>query len=110
VTLWRLLAPWGALALAALYGLPGRAHGDAAWIMENPGFVTKSGIHCCGPSDCRRMTEEEVARVRHLKGGFEVDGVFFAEEERGLYRSYDGDWWWCVMVTPKCLFPPPEGT
>ena len=100
-----------ALAMSALVLVVGaRAHEGYEWIMNGP-YYAKSGVHCCG-SDCRRLTTEEIASVRHVGDRWVFAGAEFREEERGLYRSEDGDWWMCggTGVPPRCLFPPGEGT
>ena len=91
------------------------AHGDAAWIMANPRYVDREGVHCCGPSDCRR---EHAAKVRETPAGIEIvtgagDVVLMprALVGQGLYPSVDDDWWVCVRSgVVRCVFKPTDGT
>ena len=57
----------GAVAFACLlFAAPpqmARAHGDAAWIMQDPGYRTANGSHCCGPTDCERVPDGEVVEM-----------------------------------------------
>jgi len=88
------------------------AHGDAAWIMANPRYVDRDGIHCCGPSDCRR---EHAAKFRETPAGIEiVTGAVVlmprALVGQGLYPSIDGGWWVCVRGgVVRCVFKPSTG-
>lgn len=95
------------------YVTNGRAHGDAAWIMDGH-YVDKDGAHCCGPTDCKveeaRFFREAPDGIHVLtKGGEEVlmprDLV-----GRGLYPSIDERWWICVRDGKvKCVFKPTTG-
>lgn len=38
----------------------------AAWIMANVRYVDRDGVHCCGPSDCRR---EHATKFRETPAG-----------------------------------------
>ena len=90
------------------------AHGDAAWIMANPRYVDRDGVHCCGPSDCRR---EHATKFRETPAGIEIvtgagDVVLMprALVGRGLYPSTDDDWWICVRGgVVRCVFKPSTG-
>lgn len=97
------------------------AHGDAEWIMNNIGlksgsYVDASGVHCCGPSDCHRMTPEEVALISESDTHVTVGKYSFPKDgsRSGLYMSIDGDWWWCRRPTGEsvptvlCVFKPGE--
>lgn len=81
--------------LAAMSAGAALAHGDAAWIMANPRYVDRDGVHCCGPSDCRR---EQATKFRETPAGIEVvtgagDIVLMprALVGQGLYPSIDDD-------------------
>ena len=80
------------------------AHGDAAWIMAEPRYVDRDGVHCCGPSDCRR---EHAAKFRETPAGVEIvtgagDIVLMprALVGQGLYPSIDDDWC-CLLYTSR---------
>jgi hypothetical protein len=98
--------------LARCHAVPAFAHGDAAWIQATPAMSRSTGsTHCCGPTDCRRMTEDEALEVKPIPGGWRFRGVDFLEERAGLYRSEDNDLWFCEFGGgPKCLFVRPEGS
>ena len=81
--------------LAAWQCTAALAHGDAAWIMANPRYVDRDGVHCCGPSDCRR---EHATKFRETPAGIEIvtgagDVVLMprALVGQGLYPSIDDD-------------------
>ena len=90
------------------------AHGDAAWIMANPRYVDRDGVHCCGPSDCRR---EHATKFRETPPGIEIvtgagDVVLMprALVGQGLYPSIDDDWWVCIRGgVVRCVFKPSTG-
>jgi len=90
------------------------AHGDAAWIMAEPRYVDRDGVHCCGPSDCRR---EHAAKFRETPAGIEIvtgaGDVFLMPRHlvgQGLYPSIDDDWWVCVRGgVVRCVFKPTSG-
>lgn len=94
--------------------LDARAHDDAAWIMDNPGYVDDAGVHCCGPSDCRR---ESAAKFREAPEGVYV-AIGAGDETlmprrlvgHGLYASTDDDWWMCIRAgVIRCVFKPTTG-
>lgn len=101
-------------ALAALSASAALAHGDAAWIMENPRYVDRDGVHCCGPSDCRR---EHATKFRETPAGIEIvtgdgDVVLMprALVGQGLYPSIDDHWWVCIRGgVVRCVFKPSTG-
>lgn len=101
-------------ALAALSVSAALAHGDASWIMANPRYVDRDGVHCCGPSDCRR---EHATKFRESPAGIEIvtgagDVVLMprALVGQGLYPSIDDDWWVCVRGgVVRCVFKPSTG-
>lgn len=101
-----------AMLLAAT--VAARPHGDATWIMENARYVDRDGVHCCGPSDCRR---EHASKFREGSDGIHVttgagDNVLMPRAliGAGLYPSIDDDWWICVRGgTIRCVFKPTTG-
>lgn len=102
------------LVMAALSAGAAMAHGDASWIMAEPRYVDRDGVHCCGPSDCRR---EHAAKFRETPAGVEIvtgagDVVLMprALVGQGLYPSIDDDWWVCVRGgVVRCVFKPTTG-
>ena len=90
------------------------AHGDAAWIMADPRYVDRDGVHCCGPSDCRR---EQAMKFRETPAGIEIvtgagDVVLMPRHlvGQGLYPSIDDDWWICIRGgVVRCAFKPSTG-
>lgn len=100
--------------LAAWQCTTAMAHGDAAWIMANPRYVDRDGVHCCGPSDCRR---EHATKFRETPAGIEIvtgagDVVLMprALVGQGLYPSIDQDWWVCIRGgVVRCVFKPTTG-
>lgn len=101
-------------ALAFTAACAAWAHGDAVWIMANPRYVDRDGVHCCGPSDCRR---EHATKFRETPAGIEIvtgagDVVLMprALVGQGLYPSIDDGWWVCVRGgVVRCVFKPSTG-
>ena len=99
------------LLAAMAAGAAALAHGDAAWIMAEPRYVDRAGVHCCGPADCRR---EHAAKFRETQAGIEIvtgagDVVLMprALVGQGLYPSIDDDWWVCIRAgVVRCVFKP----
>lgn len=81
-------------------------HGDAEWIMRDPRHKDISGVHCCGPSDCKKIDRSEVVATPE---GYRVHGALFGYDHPALYQSIDADYWLCEREVPKCLFTP-EGS
>lgn len=99
------------LFVAVLVPTLALAHGDAEWIMREPGYVAANGTHCCGPKDCRRAEPGEVIETapgvwRAGKTGEPM--AMFREGERGTYVSRDWQPWICqferMQLPPRCLF------
>jgi len=103
-----------AFVLSTMWAAAVLAHGDAAWIMANPRYVDRDGVHCCGPADCRR---EHAAKFRETPAGVEIvtgagDVVLMPRHlvGQGLYPSIDQDWWVCVRGgVVRCVFKPTTG-
>jgi hypothetical protein len=82
-----------------------RAHGDAAWIMENPSYVTGTGSHCCGPNDCERVPNGAVVEKAPGKWLVKPTGQTFHQSDKGVYPSKRGSFWWCRRgAQVVCLF------
>lgn len=86
----RLLLPF--LLLAATGA---SAHGDAAWIMADPAYVTGAGSHCCGPTDCQRAPAGAVVEEGPGVWLVPATGQRFRQGEKGVYPSREGGFWWC---------------
>ncbi|WP_162914945.1 hypothetical protein [Desertibaculum subflavum] len=92
------------LVLAAATGRA-FAHGDAAWIMEEPRYVTGAGSHCCGPTDCERVPDGEVVEVRPGEWLVRSTHQVFRQDQKGVYPSKQGSFWWCRRgARVVCLF------
>jgi len=97
--------------LAAMSAGVALAHGDAGWIMAEPRYVDRAGVHCCGPADCRR---EHATKFRETPAGIEIvtgagDVVLMPRSlvGQGLYPSIDDDWWVCIRgEIVRCVFKP----
>lgn len=97
--------------LAAMSAGVALAHGDAGWIMAEPRYVDRAGVHCCGPADCRR---EHATKLRETPAGIEIvtgagDVVLMPRSlvGQGLYPSIDDDWWVCIRgEIVRCVFKP----
>lgn len=99
-----------AVAGVILYARGALAHGEAAWIQHEPGYIAASGSHCCGEHDCRRMPADMRARLKPITRGWSLDGRQFAYGTRGMYASVDADWWVCIWGGEvKCIFEPQMG-
>lgn len=88
--------------------LDGRAHGDAEWIMRDPGYTDRSGIHCCGPSDCSVVPDGEISETQET---ISHKGDAISKRERGSYWSIDNRYWVCRRFDGvKCIFRPQPGS
>ena len=84
---------------------PARAHGEAAWIMEEPSYVTGAGAHCCGPTDCGRVPDGEVVETAPGEWLVRSTHQVFKQDQKGVYPSKQGAFWWCRRgVRVVCLF------
>ena len=95
--------------LATLLPLAALAHGDAAWIMQEPHFKDRAGLHCCGPADCSAVPAGTVVRV--IDGWRVVaTGRVFRDGDPDLYDSIDHRIWLCHRSAhDRCLFVPVSG-
>jgi hypothetical protein len=92
------------LMLAAAMGQP-RAHGEAAWIMEDPSYVTGAGAHCCGPNDCERAPDGAVLETAPGEWLVQSTHQVFKQDQKGVYPSKKGAFWWCRRGSRVvCLF------
>ena len=109
-----VIAALVAVIVASLLPAPARAHGEARWIADNPRYLDRDNMHCCGVADCRR---EHAAKFREAPEGVYVAtgaGDEFLMPRRlvgaGLYPSIDGDWWICIRAgSVRCVFKPATG-
>lgn len=83
------------------------AHGDAAWIMNDPKLS-----YCCGVNDCERAPKGAVV---WSKEGWVIvaTGQVFPEFGPDTHMSIDRDFWYCspAYMAPKkkCLMVPSSG-
>lgn len=94
-------------ALTVMPTLAVLAHGDAAWIRDNP-----QTSWCCNERDCAVAPADAITRV---DGGWQVilTGQVIRDGDRALYTSPDLHIWWCRWPDPatvRCLFVPPAGS
>lgn len=99
----------GAVAFACLlFAAPpqmARAHGDAAWIMQDPGYRTANGSHCCGPTDCERVPDGEVVEMAPGQWVVRSTRQVLNQSDKGVYPSKQGSFWWCRRgARVVCLF------
>jgi hypothetical protein len=98
------------------HALPGQAHGDAEWIMNNPEYVDRLGLRCCGPEDCERIPESYI-REDGLNIHVLPTQQIFQKGHPGVYQSRDSSWWWCKSKpvpwlphpSAACIFFPFRG-
>jgi hypothetical protein len=84
------------------------AHGDAEWIMREPRYVDRVGIHCCGPSDCGPVPAGEITETDN---SVSHGGQTLMKRERGVYWSIDERHWVCRRFDGlKCIFIPQPGS
>ena len=94
------------------------AHGDAAWIQEDPQYRDKDnpGVHCCGVNDCHPA---EPGSVEYVPGGYrvKVTGEVIPEHKTYFTRPDKlelAEFWYCLRHTDpvrvRCLFVPGGAT
>lgn len=96
---------------AGLVAVPGSgrfavAHGDAAWIEQNP--VTR---HCCGPNDCRADHEGLFQLMPDGAWRHRPSGRIYRRGQPDVFDSRDQQVWWCRAwgaKQPHCVFLPRE--
>ena len=101
-----VLAMSGAVVGTAL------SHPGWQWIMDEPKFVDRVGIHCCS-TDC---FPAEAGSFREDEGGISFEGQRLLRREPGIYWSQEPHppssqrWWVCRRYGKvKCIFrPQPE--
>ncbi|MBM4071734.1 MAG: hypothetical protein FJ271_22830 [Planctomycetes bacterium] len=94
-------------ALLLLAPISALAHGDAAWIRDNP-----KTAWCCNEKDCGIAPADAITRV---DGGWQVirTGQVIRDGDPSIYPSPDLHIWWCRWPDPnnvRCLFIPPAGS
>ena len=94
-----------ACVMFAALAPPVKAHGEAAWIMEDPAYVTGAGSHCCGPGDCERAPDGEVVEMGPGEWMVKSTHQVFRQNDKGVYPSKRGSYWWCRRgARVVCLF------
>jgi hypothetical protein len=99
----RIVTACAAAAVVALLAAAALAHGEYAWIMEDPATQW-----CCGPADCRALNDGEL--------GTDADGTWtingYPVPDGRVYPSRDpaGRPWGCFFdpgteQRPRCAFP-----
>ena len=84
------------------------AHGDAEWIMREPRYIDRNGIHCCGPSDCGPVPDSEISETNDT---ISHGGETLQKRDRGSYWSIDHQHWVCRRYDGlKCIFRPQPGS
>ena len=104
-----LSAPFASIALLLLPATA-FAHDGYEWIMQEPRYVDRIGIHCCS-TDC---FPADPARFYEDGGGIIFDGnERLSHQERGIYWSREPDppasqrWWVCRRHNKlRCIFRP----
>lgn len=93
---------------------PARAHGPAAWIQMEPRYVDRTGIHCCGSSDCTPVNATE---IHEDNDGVAYKGQRINRGERGVYWAREPDppesqrFWVCWRHgVLRCIFRPQPGS
>jgi hypothetical protein len=102
-------APFASIALL-LAPATAFAHDGYEWIMHEPRYVDRVGIHCCS-TDC---VPAEAARFNEDGDGIIFDGAErLSHRERGIYWSREPNppesqrWWVCRRHNKlRCIFRP----
>jgi hypothetical protein len=106
----RLLSASFALIVLFLAPASAFAHDGYEWIMNEPRYVDRVGIHCCS-TDCFPAA---AARFSEDGGGIVFDGTErLSLQERGIYWSSEPHppqaqrWWVCRRQNKlRCIFRP----
>jgi hypothetical protein len=107
VIFWLWLLGWIVLLITASVQ-SALAHGDAEWIMREPRYVDRNGVHCCGPSDCGVVPDSEIAEDNET---ISHRGEKLNKSDRGSYWSIDHQHWVCRRFDGlKCIFRPMPGS
>lgn len=101
-----LAATFIAAGLVPALSLSASAHNEWDWMRQQDARNPGTGVPCCGPDDCFRISASDV----------DEQGDFYRIRFRGHILSYpvaqtmppaDGKSWLCVdmqTLTPRCLF------
>lgn len=97
-----------ALSLMLSLTRPAGAHDEAGWIMREPRYVDRGGVHCCGPADCHPVAPAELYEDQD---GVAWGGQRLKHGERGIYWVAEPDPpagmrpWVCVRHGKlRCVF------
>jgi len=98
------------LALAGALTLAGGGEGlpHDFWI-NNSGYKSITGEHCCGDHDCKALKESEVVKV---EGGWEIRATGERIPDAEAQVGEDGFFWRCQRYdgSRRCFFTPAGGT
>lgn len=86
-----------------LLAFPALAHDDYAWINDG-GYVNAWGTHCCGPSDCHVIRQDQYRRLEGGKWQVRVNGRTVTLSEKAVYPTQD----WPRYCRVGCLFTAPS--
>ena len=78
----------GSLILMTSLTRPAGAHDAAGWIMREPRYVDRGGVHCCGPADCHPISP---ADLYEDQDGVAWGGQRLKHGERGIYWVAEPD-------------------
>lgn len=90
-----LLVAAAVVLLVLIAAVNAWAHGEAAWIMENPAYVRPSGAHCCSPVDCARLSDDDVEAVTPGEWRIRSTGQTFRQGDKGVYPAIRPGYWGC---------------
>ncbi len=93
---------------------PARAHGPAHWIQIEPSYLDRTGVHCCGETDCMVV---DPSLLTETNDGISYGGQTLWRRERGIYPSNEPNppvgqrYFVCVRAGKlKCIFRPHTGS